>query len=105
MHCGATLGDRHPSTLTSIGNLALLLHHLGEREAARPLCEEALAGFRATLGDRHPDTLTSINNLALLLKGMGHRSEALALLRELRAAEPPYAVAVLKGIRQLEDET
>ena len=68
------------------------------------LCEEDLAGCRATLGDRHPSTLTSIGNLGMLLKDMGHRSEALALLRELHAAEPPYAAAVLKVIRELEAE-
>ena len=66
--------------------------------------DDALAGRRATLGDRHPSTLTSIGNLALLLKDTGHRSEALALFRELHAADPPDAAAVLQDIRDLEAE-
>ena len=36
---GRTLGDRHPSTLLSINNLALLLKEMGELEASRPLWE------------------------------------------------------------------
>ena len=63
--------------------LASLLKAMGEREAARRLYEEALAGKRATLGDRHPNTLSSINNLALLLKEMGEL-EASRPLRERR---------------------
>ena len=55
-----TLGDRHPSTLTSISNMGTLLHDMGKLEQARPLFEEALQGRRETLGDRHPDTLMSI---------------------------------------------
>ena len=65
--CRATLGDRHPSTLTSINNLGLLLHAMGKLEEARPLLEEALQAQRETLGDRHPDTLTSISNFGMAL--------------------------------------
>ena len=46
-----TLGDRHPDTLISVGNLALLLQEMGLLEEARPLCEEALRGRRETLGE------------------------------------------------------
>ena len=67
----ATLGDRHPHTLTSINGMANLLHAQGKHAEAEPLCREALEVRRATLGDRHPDTLTSINNMALLLKAQG----------------------------------
>ena len=60
-----TLGDRHPSTLTCIGNLGALLYRKGDLVAAEPLHREALEGRRETLGNRHPDTLTSINNLGI----------------------------------------
>ena len=36
-----TLGDRHPSTLTSINNLALLMKEKGDLTAAEPLLREA----------------------------------------------------------------
>ena len=59
-----TLGDRHPSTLVSIGNLGSLLQDKGDLAAAESLLREALEGQRETLSNRHPVTLTFINNLA-----------------------------------------
>ena len=66
-----TLGDLHPSTLTSIGNLGGLMYSKGDLAAAEPFYREALKGRRETLGSRHPQTLTSINNLGKLLKEKG----------------------------------
>ena len=45
-----TLGDHHPDTLISVGNLALLLQEMGLLEEARPLCDEALRGRRENAG-------------------------------------------------------
>ena len=53
----ATRGDRHSSTLTSIGNLGTLLRDKGDLTAAEPLLREALEVSRETLGDRYPSTL------------------------------------------------
>ena len=78
----ATLGDRHPDTLTSINNLGTLLHSKGEVDEAALLLDEALAMRRATLGDRHPHTLGSMNNLARLLHDQGRLEEAGMLLSE-----------------------
>ena len=58
------LGDAHPSTLTSIGNLAQLLQAKGDLRGAEPLFREALAGAQRVLGDAHPSTLTALGNLA-----------------------------------------
>merc|ERR1712054_715116 len=74
--CREKLGDKHPSTLTSINNLAGLLEERGRLDEAEPLYQEALAGRREKLGDKHPDTLLSINNLAALLKAQGRLDEA-----------------------------
>ena len=54
-----TLGNRHPSTLTSSGNLGTLLKAQGDLAGAAPLLSEALQLRRETLGNRHPDTLAS----------------------------------------------
>ena len=92
----ATLGDRHPNTLTSINNMGHLLDEMGKREEAefrvhigrkmreeaRLLYEEALQAFRETLGDRHLDTLVSINNMGALLQNMGKLEEARPLYEE-----------------------
>ena len=78
----ATRGDRHPSTLTSIGNLGVLLGGKGDYAAAELLLREALEAQRATLGNRHPSTLTSIGNLGSLLQDKGDLAAAESLLRE-----------------------
>ena len=75
---------------------------MGELAEAKPLMEEALQARREALGNEHPDTLISMGSVGKLLKDMGQRAEALALLRELHAAQPPYAADVLEVVRELE---
>ena len=65
------LGEDHPDTLASAGNLAGDLRSLGEHQAARELDEDTLARRRRVLGDDHPDTLTSASNLAADLRALG----------------------------------
>jgi len=60
------LGPEHPSTLTSINNLALLYHNKGEYEKAEALHNRCLEARERLLGPEHPDTLASIHNLASL---------------------------------------
>ena len=66
-----TLGDQHPKTLTSIGNLGMLLMAKGDLAAAEPLLRKALEGRRETLGDQHPKTLAAIKRLGVLAAGNG----------------------------------
>ena len=77
-----TLGDLAPQTLSSMNNLASLLHDKGDLAAAEPLMREALQAQRETLGDRHANTLISIDSLAALLKAKGDLAAAEPLLRE-----------------------
>ena len=77
-----TLGDTHPSTLTSINNLGSLLLAQGKLSEAELLLREALEVKRRTLGDTHPSTLASINNLASLLQAHGKLDEAEPLYRQ-----------------------
>jgi len=72
----AQLGPEHPSTATSLNNLAVLLESMGEYGDARPLYERALAIDEKALGPEHPDTAIDLNNLALLLKSMGEYGDA-----------------------------
>ena len=62
------LGNKHPYTLTSVGNMALVLQYQGKYEAAEEMNQRALVGREKALGKEHPDTLTSVNNLALVLQ-------------------------------------
>ena len=68
----AALGENHPATLTSAGNL----YALGEHTAARQLDEDTLTRCRRVLGEDHPNTLTSANNLAADLHTLGEHTAA-----------------------------
>ena len=85
-HCG----DRHPSTASSLNNLAGLYESMGQYDRALPLFESALEIWKSELGDRHPSTATSLNNLAGLYKSMGRYDRALPLFEsalEIRKSE------------------
>ncbi len=57
-----TLGDEHPSTLTSIFNLALLLWAQGNTLEALDLFRQELDAARRVRGEAHPRTQTSLRN-------------------------------------------
>ena len=61
------LGKEHPYTLTSVSNLALVLHSQGKYEEAEQMNRRALDGREQWLDFEHPDTLTSVDNLAEVL--------------------------------------
>ena len=75
--CGKGLGPEHPSTATSLHNLADLLRGQGDLAAARPLQERALAIYEKVLGGEHPNTSRARHNLAHLLPADGDVAEAL----------------------------
>jgi tetratricopeptide (TPR) repeat protein len=76
------LGDRHPSTATSLNNLAFLYSSQGLYAEAEPLYVQALEISKTELGDRHPDTATSLNNLASLYYNTDRLAEAANLMAE-----------------------
>ena len=49
------LGEEHPDTLTSMGNLAITLRDQVEREQSLRLFRTCLGGSRKVLGDTDPD--------------------------------------------------
>ena len=79
------LGDRHPSTLTCIYNLGVLLslRNQGDLWNAEPLLREALVGLRQVLGSRHRNTLTCIASLCAVLREKGDEASAEPLYREV----------------------
>jgi len=62
-----TLGPRHPDTLTSVNDLALL-RAAWDPEAAAILCQRALLGRGVVLGPAHPDTIQSFNDFQMMQK-------------------------------------
>ena len=57
-----TLGAEHPSTLNSVGNLAICLEAMGQLQDAEVLHRRALEARERTLGAEHPSTLNSVGN-------------------------------------------
>jgi tetratricopeptide (TPR) repeat protein len=76
------LGNRHPSTASSLNDLAGLYRLQGRYKEAKHLLLEALEIRKAELGGYHPDTASSLNDLALLYRLQGWYEEAEPLLLE-----------------------
>ena len=74
------LGPEHPDTLTSVGNLAVVLWRQGKYEEAERMNRRALDGREKVLGPEHPDTLTSMNNLTFVYKAQGRDGDAESLM-------------------------
>ncbi|KAF6822492.1 Kinesin light chain 5 [Colletotrichum plurivorum] len=79
------LGLSHPSTLTSMANLASTYGNQGRWEEAEKLEVEVMETSKAKLGADHPDTLTSMANLASTYWNQGRWKEAEEL--EVRVME------------------
>ena len=79
------LGKEHPSTLTSMNNLALVLSSQGNYEEAERIHRQALALRETVLGKEHPNTLGSMNNLASVLSRQGNYEEAEQIHRQALA--------------------
>ncbi len=79
----SSLGEKHPDTLASMGNLAELYRSQGKYEKAEPLSLKNWQLKREVLGEKHPHTLTSMNNLALLYKTQEQYIKAERLYLEL----------------------
>ncbi len=75
------LGDQHPTTLSSINNLANTLYLDGKIVELEGPHRRTLEIRRRILGEEHPDTVTSMNNLALALRRQREFAGAKELLR------------------------
>jgi tetratricopeptide (TPR) repeat protein len=70
------LGQEHPDTLTSMGNLASTYWNQGRWKEAEDLEVLAMETRERVLGQEHPDTLTSMGNLASTYRNQGRWKEA-----------------------------
>ncbi|KAM0688913.1 hypothetical protein Q7P36_010989 [Cladosporium allicinum] len=70
------LGEGHPDTLTSMGNLASTYLRQGRWEEAEKLGVEVLQKRKEVLGAGHPSTLMSMGNLASTYSEQGRWEEA-----------------------------
>jgi hypothetical protein len=75
------LGEDHPDTLWTMGNLAWTYYKLGRFLQAEELCAGALDKHRKVLGEDHPDTIRVMCNLALTYRVLNKVPEAEELER------------------------
>jgi tetratricopeptide (TPR) repeat protein len=73
------MGEDHPDTLVSKGNLAGALRQLGRLDEAQFLDECVVEARERLLGAEHLDTLAARANLAATLAQQGRTGEALAM--------------------------
>ncbi|KAJ7686458.1 P-loop containing nucleoside triphosphate hydrolase protein [Mycena olivaceomarginata] len=70
------LGDNHPHTLLTMGNLASTYSKLGEHRKAEELNVIVLKEQKQLLGDNHPHTLCTMGNLASTYSDLGEHLKA-----------------------------
>jgi tetratricopeptide (TPR) repeat protein len=118
------LGEEHPDTITSMGNLAATLQAQGDLAGAQKLQEQVLEIMRRILGEEHPNTLTSMSNLAVTLSDQGDlvgarklQEQVLGIRRRILGEEHPgtltsilslaatfWAQGDLVGARKLQEQ-
>ncbi|HLO40837.1 MAG TPA: serine/threonine-protein kinase [Phycisphaerales bacterium] len=76
------LGPEHATTLSSITNLAIVLHDAGRVEEARELYQKVVDTRRRVLGSNHPATLMALGNLATAYFDLGDIKSAEKVLAE-----------------------
>lgn len=79
------LGKEHPSTLTSMSNLAAVLNDQRKYEESASVTRAVLEVQRERLGPHHASTLLSVNDLGVVLMAEEKLEEAETLYRQLVA--------------------
>ena len=60
-------GQDHVQVATTLGNLAIVLHPMGDYDQAKALYERALAVLQNHYGQDHVEVATTLGNLAIVL--------------------------------------
>ncbi|MEV0360259.1 FxSxx-COOH system tetratricopeptide repeat protein [Nocardia sp. NPDC050697] len=77
------LGDDHPDTLSTRGQLAYIYREANRATEAIELYEQLLTDLRRVLGDDHPGTLRTRDNLAYTYEKAGRTTEAIELFEQV----------------------
>jgi hypothetical protein len=70
-HLQRILGEKHPSTICAMHNLANILGDQGRLEEAASILVEVVSRMQRILGPKHPWTLVAQNNLTRILHSQG----------------------------------
>jgi len=77
------LGSDHNSTLTLMGNLAVVQKKMGKLKLSEKMLRIVMAKKEKMLGQSHTSTMSTMINLSLVLKDAGKLEEARSLLNKL----------------------
>ncbi|WNV87121.1 tetratricopeptide repeat protein [Umezawaea sp. Da 62-37] len=83
----SALGPKHPDSLATRHNLAVLLADRGDHDEARRSLEDVLTDCTTVLGAEHPDTLATRRTLACLHRDRGDHDTAEAELRRIAGVQ------------------
>ena len=108
----SVLEPEHPSTLTSMANLASTYRNQGRWKEAEELEVQVMETRKRVLGAEHPDTLTSMNNIAHTWKEQGRTMDAVELMKQciglrtkVLGAEHPFTLSSSETLIEWETET
>ncbi|KAH6881071.1 hypothetical protein B0T10DRAFT_609262 [Thelonectria olida] len=93
------LGEKHPQTIQSMGELAATYHAQGRYDEDEDISVKVLKLRREVLGEKHPDTIRSMGELAATYHAQGRYDEAeeinvkvLELRREVLGEKHPDTI-------------
>ncbi|EED11504.1 kinesin, putative [Talaromyces stipitatus ATCC 10500] len=105
------LGAEHPSTLTSMANLASTYRNQDRWNEAEKLEVQVMETRKTVLGAEHPDTLSSMNNLSYTWRSQGKIQDALALMKQcshlrnkVLGSSHPHSVSSSRSLNDWMDE-
>ncbi|OJD10373.1 hypothetical protein AJ78_08591, partial [Emergomyces pasteurianus Ep9510] len=98
-------GNKHPSTLTIMANLASTYWNQGRWKEAEELEVQVMEITQRVLGAEHPDTLTSMANLASTYQDQGRWEEAeelevqvMKIRKRVLGAEHPDTLTIMANL-------
>ncbi len=99
------LGPSHPTSLTTLGDLAAVALFRDDNASAARLYTRVLEGQRAIFGPDHPHVAVALQNLAVAERRLGHRNKALdhltesvAVRRRIHGQNHPAVADALYGL-------
>ncbi|KAM6510855.1 hypothetical protein FSOLCH5_011300 [Fusarium solani] len=99
------LGEEHPDTLTSMGDLASTYRKQGRWKEAEELEVGVAKTRKRLLGEEHPDTLVSMGNLASTYLSQGRWKEAeeldvrvMKMMKRVLGEEHPHTLTSMSNL-------
>ena len=70
-------GEEHPDYATSLNNIGMVNHKIGNYDKALEYLEKCLIIRQKVLGEEHPDYAATLNNIGIVYDSMRNLDKAL----------------------------